>query len=309
MRPWFAKLSRWPALPVLLLILAQLFWAGNGVLGQGVRGVIPPISLAFWRWVLAFFFSLPFTWPHLRRDWPVVRANWPIILILSLTGITLFNTIQYAALQTTSAINSSLLQTLMPSVIILLSWILFREKISGRQGVGVLICIAGAVLVVTRADWAIVRGLRFVWGDILILIGVLVYALYSVLLSRRPAMSGGGFLAWSFLLGFLMLSPAYLWELSTAGGFALTWPVAASLLYVGIFPSILSFLCWNYGVVVLGSNRSGLFVNLLPVFTAALSILLLGEIVRWFHLAGLVLIFGGMLLFNRARRMAWQPAA
>ena len=163
------------------------------------------------------------------------------------------------------------------------------------------------MLVITRADWQVLRGLHFLRGDIIILIGIIDYAFYSVMLRRRPVMSSFGFLGWSFGLGLIMLFPLYLWELATVGGFALTGPAAASLLYVGIFPSILSYLCWNHGVAVLGSNRTGLFINLLPIFTAILSILFLGDHISWYHPLGLLFIFSGMLLFHRRRRPIMAP--
>ncbi len=285
-------------LPLFIIALAPLFWAGNAVVGRSARGVIPPISLSFWRWAIASLILLPFAWKTLREDWPAVKKHALILFILSLTGIAAFNTLQYTALKTTTAINSSLIQTIMPAVIILLSALFFRERINRPQGVGVVICTAGALLVVTQADWSLVRELRFVRGDVIMLIGVVDYALYSVLLKKRPPVRSLPFLLVTFVMGALMLLPLYIWEISQEGVFPLNNQTLLSLTYVGIFPSILAYFCWTYGVAKVGSNRTGLFINLLPVFTGLLSAVFLEESFRWFHLAGMALIFGGIGLFN-----------
>ena len=286
--------------PYLLLLLPPLFWGGNIVVARGVTGVVPPLALSFWRWCLAFLILLPLTWRQVKQDWQTAVANWRILTLLGFLGVTCFNTLLYLAVQTTTAINGSLMQTAMPAAVIIISWLLFREKISLRQGVGVAIAISGAFFVVLRGQLNTLLQLSFVQGDLLILLAVTLYALYSVLLRKRPLIHPLSFLTFTFGAGVTLLLPIYLWSLSTGARAAMTPPTYLAILYVAIFPSILAYICWNSGIAQVGANRAGLFVNLVPVFAAIFSIIFLGEQLQPFHFVGLLLIFSGLFLFNRA---------
>ena len=160
------------SLPYLLLAIAPLCWAGNAVLARGVIHIIPPVSLAFWRWVLAFLFLLPFAFKHAVRDWPFFIKHWKMICFLSLAGVTCFNTLLYIAAHTTTAINVALIQTMMPAAIILISWIAFKEKVTRLQSLGVGFCILGACLVALRGRFSTFLELCFVEGDVLMLVAV-----------------------------------------------------------------------------------------------------------------------------------------
>jgi drug/metabolite transporter (DMT)-like permease len=282
-----------------LLAVAPLCWAGNIVLARGVIDIIPPVSLAFWRWTIASLLLLPFAHVHARRDWPLFIRHWKMILFLSVVGISGFNTLLYMAVHTTTAINGALIQTTMPAVIILISLLAFKEKVTRLQSLGVGSCIVGAGLVVLRGRFSTFLDLSFVQGDLLMLVAVLLYALYSAFLQRRPAIHPLSFLIYSFVLGVLGLLPLYLWELSYSFAFVLSLDVVASVLYVAAFPSIVAFFCWNRGVELIGANRAGLFINLIPVFASIMAVFWLGESFRAFHLVGMLLIFFGMVLFNR----------
>ena len=286
--------------PYLLLLLPPLFWGGNIVVARGVTGVVPPITLSFWRWCLAFLILLPLTWRHTRQDWQTAVANWRILTLLGFLGVTCFNTLLYLAVQTTTAINGSLMQTAMPAAVIVISWLLFGEKISLRQGIGVAVAISGAFFVVLRGQISTLLQLSFVQGDLLILLAVSLYALYSVLLRKRPLLHPLSFLTFTFGAGVALLFPIYLWSLSTGARAAMSAPAYLAILYVAIFPSILAYICWNSGIAQVGANRAGLFVNLVPVFAAIFSIIFLGEQLQPFHFVGLLLIFSGLFLFNRA---------
>jgi drug/metabolite transporter (DMT)-like permease len=205
----------------------------------------------------------------------------------------------YTAVHTTTAINGAMIQTTMPAVIILATLVMFREKVSGVQILGVAICIVGAFIVILRGRWDTLLGMSFAPGDILMMGAVVLYALYSVLLRRRPAIHPLSVLIYTFGLGVLFLLPFYIWELAGGATMDLNFEVALSILYVAIFPSIVAYFCWNRGVAVLGANRTGLFINLIPVFASVLAILFLGETLQVFHIIGMILIFGGMILFNR----------
>jgi drug/metabolite transporter (DMT)-like permease len=295
-RRWSEK-----ALPYVLLTAAPLCWAGNIVLARGVIDIIPPVGFAFWRWTTALVILLPFTWHHVRRDWGRAMQSWKIMALLSVLGISSFNTLLYTAVHTTTAINGSLIQSTMPAVIILAASCLYREKVLGTQLLGVFICIAGAGVIVLRGQWHTLLDLSFVQGDVLMILAVVLYALYSVLLPKRPGIHPLSFLTVTFGLGALGLLPVYIWELSGSGPFAITADVFMSVVYVAVFPSIVAYFCWNRGIELIGPNRAGLFINFIPLFASVLAILFLGEALRSFHILGMLMIFGGMVLFNTAR--------
>lgn len=284
--------------PYLLLAIAPLCWAGNIVLARSVVDIIPPVSLAFWRWTIASLLLWPFAHPHARDDWPLFTRHWKMIFFLSLVGISGFNTLLYLAMHTTTAINGALIQTTMPAVIILISLLAFKEKVTRLQSLGVGLCILGAGLVVLRGRFSTILDVSFVEGDLLMLVAVLLYAVYSAFLHRRPSIHPLSFLIYTFVLGALGLLPLYLWELRYSQAFALNVDVVASVLYVAVFPSIVAFFCWNRGVELIGANRAGLFINFIPVFASVMAIIWLGESLKAFHLIGMLLIFGGMVLFN-----------
>lgn len=288
-----------PLRAFLLVAVAPLCWAGNIVLAKGMAAQIPPVALSFWRWLIAFLILLPLTWPHVKRDWRAARSGWKIIVLLSLLGITAFNTLLYTAMHTTTAINGSLIQSTMPAVIIIISLVFYGEPVSRLQVAGVSLCIIGAGVVVLKGHWQTLVGMTLVQGDLLMLAAVIIYALYSVLLAQRPSIHPVSFLVYTFGVGTIGLLPLYLVERWALGPFALTPAVAATIGYVAIFPSIVAYFCWNRGVAVIGANRTGLFINLIPVFAAVLAIIFLGEALRGFHLAGMLLIAGGFVLFNR----------
>jgi drug/metabolite transporter (DMT)-like permease len=286
-------------LPYFFLAVAPLCWAGNVVLARGVIHMIPPVSFAFWRWTIAFIVILPFTWRYVKHDWQCAVKSWKMMVLLSLMGISWFNTILYTAVHTTTAINAAMIQTVMPAVIILLSLVLFNERIVRLQILGVGLCIFGALLVIARGQWTTLQGLSFARGDIMMIGAVILYSLYSALCPRRPPIHPLSFLTITFGLGVLGLLPLYVWEFNRQKGFAVTPEVAASVLYVALFPSILAYLCWNRGIDLMGANRAGLFINLIPVFASILAILFLDEALAGYHLLGMILIFLGMILFNR----------
>ncbi len=287
------------ARPYLLTAVAPLCWGGNIVLARGVADIIPPVSFAFWRWTIAFVILLPFTWRTARQDWSRVVKSWKIMSVLSILGISFFNTLLYTAVHTTTAINGAMIQTAMPAVIILATLLMYKEKVTRLQLLGVAICIFGAFIVILRGRWDTLLGMSFAPGDILMIGAVILYALYSALLRQRPAIHPLSFLIYTFGLGIVFLLPLYVWELAGSATMILTPHVILSILYVALFPSIVAYFCWNRGVEVLGANRTGLLINLIPVFASLLAILFLGETLQAFHIIGMALIFGGMILFNR----------
>ncbi len=292
--------------PYLLLTLAVLFWAGNFIVGRAFHGEIPPIALAFWRWVGAALLVTGPALKFMRLDWRALCRAWPVVLLLALTGIASFNTLVYSGLQYTQAINAFLLQSLMPVLIVSMSFLLFRERIGPRQAFGILVSLCGAIMIISRGDMAVLRGFSFNRGDLLIFAAVIGYAVYSVMLRKRPHVHALSLLMATFWLGALMILPWYVWETLTAPPLHLSPRNLLAIAYVALFPSILSYLCYNRGVELIGANRAGLFIHLMPVFGSIMAILFLGEAFSWFHAAGISLIGGGILLATR--KTARRPA-
>jgi drug/metabolite transporter (DMT)-like permease len=285
--------------PYLLLTLASLLWSANFIVGRAVHGSVPPVALAFCRWAGASLLILYPAWPHLRRDWLAIRRGWPILLLLAAVGVAAFNTLVYTGLQTTFALNALLMQSTMPVLIVAMSFLLFRERVSKRQVFGITLSLAGAATIILRGDPGALRTLTINHGDLLVMIAVLCYAAYSVLLRLRPAIHPLSFVAVTFAAGTLMLVPFFLGEIH--GGRTLEFNLVTLLAvgYVAIFPSIVAYLCFNRGVELVGANRAGLFIHLMPVFGSLMAIAFLGESFRWFHGIGIVLIAAGILLATR----------
>lgn len=282
----------------LLMILPPLFWAGNATLARFVADLIPPITMSFWRWVIALLVLVPFTWSYVRKDWAKIKQGWKSIILLGVLGIASFNTLLYTAAQTTTAINISLTQSVMPVIIVLISFVLFKDRISLRQLFAILLCTLGAGYIIIRGDMQRLIDMEFVSGDLIMLLAITLYALYSALLRKQPNIHPLSFLTTTFAVGVVFLLPLYLWEIQSAPPLVLSQPVVLSLLYVAFFPSILAYLCWNRGIFEIGANRAGLYINLIPLFVALLAVFFLGEHFQTYHSTGIVLIFSGLLLFN-----------
>jgi drug/metabolite transporter (DMT)-like permease len=287
--------------PYLLLTLTPLFWSGNFIVGRAVHASIPPVALAFWRWFGALILVIGLALPHLRRDWPILLRHWRMMLVLSALGVSAFNTFVYLGLQSTTAINALLLQSAMPAFILLCSFAVFGERAGPAQLGAILLSLAGVVTIATQGEPLSLVELRLNRGDAWVLAAVIAYAIYSVLLRRRPTVHAVSFLGATFLLGTAILLPFYLAEIA-GGATARTEPATfLAILYVAVFPSLLAYLFYNRGVELIGANRAGQFVHLMPAFGSLLAVLFLGESFRLFHAAGIALIGAGILLAARRR--------
>jgi len=286
-------------LPYALLTIAPLCWAGNVVVARGIVDTFPPVSLAFWRWSVAALILLPFARHPAIHDWETALSHWKILVLLSITGISVFNTLLYMSVQTTTAINAALIQTVMPAVIIVFSHMIFKEKIRLVQTVGVVVSMTGALVVIMRGQLSNMLQLAFVQGDLLMFLAIFFYALYSVFLKKRPAMHPLSFLFYIMAMGSLGLLPIYLWECIGNSPSGLEAAFVFSILYFALFPSLIAYFCWNKGVELIGANRAGLFINLIPIFASFMAVLWLQESLEWFHFMGLLLVVIGMALFNR----------
>lgn len=284
----------------LLLTFTALFWAGNSIVGRAARDLVPPAALAFWRWSIALALLLPLAWPHLRRDWPALKARWPIVLLLGTLGIGAFNTLLYTGLQTTTALNSMLIQSAQPALILIVGALVMRDRTSPRQIAGVLVSLAGVLAIIARGDPAALLALRLNAGDAIISFAVLLWALYSVLLRGRPAVHPLSFLAASIIVGIIVIAPIYGAELWAGRRIVPVRESALAIAYVSVFPSFLAYLFFNRGVELIGSAATGQYLNVMPLMGAGLAMLFLGEALRPFHVAGLVLIVAGILVAGKA---------
>lgn len=291
------------ALAYTLLLLAVLFWSGNWVVGRGIRGDVPPIALSFWRWAIAFVCLLPWAWPHVRSQWRALAKHWRILTLLGLCGGACHNALTYIGLSLTTATNGVLLAAATPIMIIGLSWALLGKRLRSGEWLGVLVSLVGILAIVSQGDLSSLVELRPNVGDLWVLAAMLSWALYTVLLARRPeGLHPLAFLAAICAAGLLGLAPFYAWEI--AGGQVINPSLAAfsAIAYAGVFPALLGFIFWNRAVAEVGSNRAGLFMNLMPAFGSILAIIFLGEKPSLYHLLGILLILSGVYLTTAQRQ-------
>jgi len=288
--------------PYLLLVLANLFWAGNFVLARAVRGRVPPIALSFWRWVGALALLLLLTSRSLRAQWPLLRREWKLILAGGILGIGNFNTFVYLGVGETTATNAVLLNSVCPALIVGITFAAGLGRATLRQVLGIAVSLLGVVTIVAQGSPAAVRSLAFNRGDLWVLAAVVSWAFYTVIVVRRPeGVAALTLLAAMVAVGVAWIAPLYAWELSRGARLHLDAVTVGSLAYVAVFPSVIAYLFWNQGVEVIGPNRAGVFIHLLPAFGAVLAALLLGESFRLFHLIGIGLILAGVALASAAR--------
>jgi drug/metabolite transporter (DMT)-like permease len=287
-----------------LLTLPPLLWAGNAVVGRLVTGMVPPVTLNFLRWALAFLILLPFAAPVLRPGsalWP----QWRRFALLGLLGVGCYNALQYLALKTSTPLNVTLVAASVPVWMLGIGALFFGQRISGRQMAGAVLSIAGVLVVLGRGDWALLAQVRLVPGDFYVLLATAAWAVYSWLLIRPgdPPEIRGDWAA--FLMAQLVFGLG--WSALFAGGeWALEdahiqwgWPLAAALAYVATCPAILAYRSWGLGVQRVGPNIAGFFSNLTPLFAAVMSAAFLGELPHVYHAVAFALIVGGIVVSSQ----------
>lgn len=288
-------------LPYLLMLVPGLVWAGNAIVARAVAGGVPPIGLAFWRWAVASLVVLPFAWPHVRRDAHGILNHLPIMLLLSALGISFFNTALYISAHTTTALNIVMLQVSAPVLVVLASYLLFRDTITAAQAVGIALSLLGALTLVTHGDPDVLLGLKFNAGDLWMLAACALYALYTALLRLRPKVHPLSFLFASFFIGALLVLPFYVWETLRGDPMPFTSNALLAVAYVSVFASAIGYFAFNLSVEYLGANTAGLSIYLTPVFGTILAVLLLGERPQIYHAVGIALIAAGIVLAARRR--------
>jgi drug/metabolite transporter (DMT)-like permease len=286
----------------LLLTLPPLFWAGNAVFARLLVGEVPPLALSLLRWVIALAILLPFAWRALLEHADALRAEWKAIALLGVLGIGGYNTFQYLALQTSTALNITLIASSTPVFILAVGALLFSERTRSAQWVGAGLSVLGVLIVLTRGDPVNLLHLEFVAGDLIMLAANLTWTLYTWLLRKhRPDLPFAPLLAVQMMFGVLAIAPLATAE-SLLGAAPIRWSatVVLVLLYIAVLPSIVAYYCWDQGIKRVGAVIPVYFANLTPLFAAALSTLLLGEAPRVYHAVALAMIVGGIHLAARS---------
>lgn len=301
--------------PLLLLWLPPLFWAGNLVLGRALGASFPSVSLAVGRWLVALACLASFIGRQAWRERALLRQHLALIVACGAFGVAGYNALGYLALRTTPAASVAFLNSTLPLMVPLAAFALGVERVSGRTLAGIAVSFAGVVWIVARGDLQQLGALRADGGELLVLIAVANYAVYSVLLRRKPAsLSPLVFLAATMAAGLVVLSPFWAFELMQGARIPTDAGSIAAVLYIGVFASLIAFILWGHCVATLGPSVTGVSFHLVALFTALLAAAVLGEPVRGFHLVGMMLILAGFFLatgnwMGAWRRPAGQPGA
>jgi len=278
-------------LGIALAIFATVVWSGNFIISRGVNQQIGPVSLAFYRWLMATVIIFPFAWKKYIAEKKRVFENWKYLAWVSLSGIALFNTCVYVAGHYTTAINMALIGTTSSPVFATIMAVIFlKEKMNAFRITGMIICIAGILLLISRGSLQILASFHFSTGDLWVLAGAFAFAVYNILVRKRPKiLSPLNFLFVIFAAGTIMLLPAFVIE---------SWVGAPTQ-----WTSVSAFLCWNIALHSLGAGRTVLFGNLIPVFSALEAVLLLGEKITQIHIISGVLVIVGLMIANAKQRV------
>lgn len=281
----------------VLLIFAVLFWSGNFIVGRGIHNEIPPMTLAFWRWAVALLIILPFSLGHIVHQYDIIRRNLKILTVLAILSVTNFSIFIYMALKLSTATSTVLINSMIPIFIVMVSWLGFKERITLRQSIGIAISLVGLMFIIANGNLSTLISVRFSKGDLWTICAGFSWALYSVLLRKCPIeLNPLSFLATLIIIGTLFISPFYIWEMSTGKTMNISRASIGSIVYVALFASVLAYIFWNKAIQIIGANKTGIFIHLMPVFSIILAIIFLDEKLRGYHIKGTILIFSGILL-------------
>ena len=291
---------------VVFLVIAALAWSGNTIVVRAVHEFAPPFAISFWRCLLTIVVLSPFIWKKLAEQRAIVLGHWKLICLFALLQFVIGQAFMYLALQTTTAVNAGLLNATQPAMSIAVAWIVIRERISALQLIGILLALLGVAVIVLRGDLATILTLGFVVGDLLMQVALLAWSFYGSLLKRAALALNPFVLLWSTCIpALVMFFPMWLAEMQFGGRFmAYNWESAAIVAYVGFFGTVIGMAAWSEGNLRLGPSRAASFLYLIPVFTVALAVLVLDESFKAFHWGGTVLVFAGVAIANRRRKIA-----
>jgi len=287
----------------IFLCFASLFWSGNFVIGRfsSLENIVSPLSLAFYRWVIAFLILTPFCLQKAVKELPLLKKQPGMIFLIILTGPTLFNTLVYLGLTATTVINSLLIISTTPMLIILFNKLLYKAQTNIFQMLGIFISLIGVCYVIAKGSFQNIFDSEFYFGDLFILLAVTSWALYSIFLKKNETgVSGFSFLYLSFVFTVILLFPVYLYDIFIQDNFInIDQKTLLVIGYTGIFPSIISYMCWNTGVALIGPNKSGPFLHLMPIFGGILAFLVFRETLEIYHYAGILSVIVGIIITNK----------
>ena len=285
----------------IMLVCASLFWSGNFIIGKfAFITDIPPLSLVFYRWLLVWIILLPFTFKEIIKYKKTIIKNLPTLFFLGLTSVGLFNSFTYLSLMYTQVINSTLFNTAIPAIIILICFLFKIESTNKFQIIGLIVSIIGIISIITKLNLNILLSLDFNKGDLIMIGGVLSWGVYSSLLKKKtftlPLLTLVHVIC---TFGLICVTPQYIYELSQGLVIKFDINLFYILIFLAIFPSIGSYYCWAGAVSIIGANRAGISLSLIPLFSSILAILLFKEQFQFFHLIGSILIITGLFLSNK----------
>jgi drug/metabolite transporter (DMT)-like permease len=284
----------------LFAIGATAIWSGNFIVARGLSESIPPVSLAFFRWLVAVIVFIPFAIHNLIQEWQIVKDHLLYLSVTAFLGITTFNTLIYFAGQTTTAMNLSLIAITFPVFIILFSRVLYKEYLTIKKGIGIILVLIGVLILITKGNISSILNISFTIGDVWMLLSSIILAVYSLLLKNKPkGISVKTLQLSTFILGLLFLFPFFLWEQTMVHQSILNQTTIPAILYVGIFASLCAFVLWNKSIIILGPTKAGMVYYTLPLFSGFLAYLFLGESISMIHLYSMLLTFSGIVVANR----------
>lgn len=289
-------------LAVLMLAAAALSWAGNHVVARAIAGQVPPATLNALRWTIVAVLVGVVAHRQIARDWPQLRRSWKTMLVLGASGGGLFGTLQYVGLQYTSVVNMGVLNSVAPALIVLASWLTFRDPIKPVQLFGIAVSLSGVLAMVSKLDPGTLATLSFNRGDLIIIANMALFAVYSACLRLRPPVALSTFL-FALSIPAALINVPWAWAEHAQGfAFDVTPMSVGGSLYAALFTSIVAYVCWSRGIEILGPGRAGVFLHLIPLFNTAFGTVLLGESLQPHHVVGLALILVGVFLTARSRR-------
>lgn len=290
--------------PYLFLILATILWGGNFVIGRAVSGEIPPITLALFRWCVAFLVFFPIAYKQVKADIHKFKNNWKVVLVLSITGVACFNTLVYIGVHYTTSINASLMNSLTPIFIYILAFLFLKSRVTQLQLVGTFLSIIGVLFILSGGKIENIIHFSFNVGDLIVLVAVLCWSIYSLLIKQyaNELPNFSTFLI-TIVVGAILLLPFSIMELSTTTE-TIHWSIKSisAILYVGILASIVAFLSWNYGVVQMGAEKASIFLNFIPVFSSIFATIFLHEQLMLAQIIGGLAVIGGVIIANYTKK-------
>lgn len=293
-----------------LLTLAPFFWSINWIVGRGLADDVPPLAMTFYRWLFAIVMLAPFALPSLRGELPTIRRHWKSLAGLGVVGVGIHNSLAYLGLHYTTAVNGVILNSFIPVMIVALSWLVLRERLSPAGLAGVAISLCGVLTILSRGSLSALLAFRLNAGDLLIVLSMAMWSLYTIGLRWRPP--GMRMLSFLFVIacvGDAAVFPLYLVESAYGHPMVWTWTTLFAIAGIALFSSVLAYVFWSRGVEQLGASVAGLFVHLMPVFGVMLAWAVLGERVAPYHVAGIALILAGIYATGRRGRVVAVGAA